>query len=157
MQYQHISPEPIDVTAFFNAAHHPHAGAVVLFSGETRNSAHGKEVVALAFEAHAALAEKMIAEILTQATLKWKLTMALAQHRTGKVGVMECAVVVVTSCPHRREAYEANRYIIDRIKHEVPIWKYEHFSDGTGVWGGNCNCFTETGDPGKHIYEFEPS
>lgn len=155
MQYQYLSADPIDIAALFAAAHHPQAGAVVLFSGETRNSAAGKEVVYLDFEACEPVAEKMMGSILAEATARWNLHLAIAQHRTGKVGVMECAVVVITAAKHRKEAYAANRYIIDRIKHELPIWKYEVWADGTGTWGGNCNCHSETKDPAKHIYEFD--
>src|SRR4029078_9313300 len=112
-----------------------------------------KSVSYLEYEAQEIIAAKQIAEILQEAKLKWKLNIAIAQHRIGKVGVSEAAVVVITATPHRREAYEANRYIIDRIKHEVPIWKCEYFADGTKQWGGNCNCQELTGNPNQHIYE----
>jgi len=62
-------------------------------------------------------------------------------------------VVVITASAHRQEAYAANRYIIDRIKHEVPIWKCEYFDDGSKEWGGNCNCHKVTGEVGKHVYD----
>ena len=68
------------------------------------------------------------------------LHIAVAQHRTGKVVAGDTAVVVITASAHRSEAYTANRYIIDRIKHEAPIWKCEYFTDGTHQWGSNCNC-----------------
>ncbi|HPH89944.1 MAG TPA: molybdenum cofactor biosynthesis protein MoaE [Ferruginibacter sp.] len=152
---QHLSAHTIDTPALFSGAHHPKAGAVVLFSGETRDSSHGKEVIYLDYEAQENIAEKMIADILQQAKERWQLTIALAVHRTGKVAVSESAVVVITASAHRSEAYAANRYIIDRIKHEVPIWKCEYFSDGSKEWGGNCNCVKLTGDVHKHVYEFE--
>jgi molybdopterin synthase catalytic subunit len=122
------------------AAHHPGAGAVVLFSGEVRDNNGGRPVAYLEYEAHAPLASKMITEILQEARLKWKLQIAVARHRTGRVDIGATAVVVITASPHRSEAYAANRYIIDRIKHEAPIWKCEHFTDGTKEWGNNCNC-----------------
>lgn len=137
------------------AAHHPKAGAVVLFSGETRDNSNGKEVAYLEYEAQENIAEKMIADILLQARERWQLNIALAVHRTGKVAVSETAVVVITASAHRSEAYAANRFIIDKIKHEVPIWKCEYFSDGSKEWGGNCNCAAVTGDVHKHVYEFE--
>jgi molybdopterin synthase catalytic subunit len=71
------------------------------------------------------------------------------------VEVGESAVVVITSSAHRKEAYIANRFIIDKIKHEIPIWKCEYFQDGTREWGGNCNCRSITGDIGRHVYESE--
>jgi molybdopterin synthase catalytic subunit len=152
---QHLSSIPIDTVALLASAHHPKAGAVVLFSGETRDDSHGKEVLYLDYEAQEMMAEKMIESILAEAKEKWKLNIAIAQHRTGKVAVGETAVVVITASPHRSEAYMANRYIIDKIKHEMPIWKCEYFADGTKEWGGNCSCQKITGDPNKHIYELK--
>ena len=134
-------------------AHHPAAGAVVLFSGEVRDNNKGREVAHLEYECYDALAIKMVGEILAEAKERWHLQLALAQHRKGRVNVGESAVVVITACVHRREAYEANRHIIDRIKHEVPIWKCEYFTDGAHEWGNNCNCAAVTGDVSKHIYE----
>jgi molybdopterin synthase catalytic subunit len=147
-----ISVEPLDLPALLATAHHPAAGAVVLFSGETRDTSHNKKVAYLEYEAHEAIATKMISEIIKEAIEKWNLTYAIAQHRVGKVAICESAVAVITCSPHRSEAYNANRYIIDKIKHEAPIWKCEHFTDGTKEWGGNCNCYAITGDPQKHIY-----
>lgn len=152
---EHLSAHTIDIPALLASAHHPKAGAVVLFSGETRDSSHGKQVTYLEYEAQETMANKMIAEILQQATERWKLNIALAVHRTGKVAVSETAVVVITACAHRSEAYAANRFIIDKLKHEAPIWKCEYFTDGSKEWGGNCNCKDITGDANKHVYEFE--
>lgn len=149
-----LSDKPLQLAELLAASHHPSAGAVVLFSGDVRINNLGKEVAYLEFEAQEKLAVKMIKEILAQATQKWQLNIAVAQHRLGKVGISECAVVVITASPHRKEAYDANRYIMDRLKHEVPIWKCEYFTDGTHKWGGNCNCAEITGSPAEHIYEF---
>lgn len=148
-----LSDEPLDMAGLLAGAHHPAAGAVVLFSGEVRDHNLGRAVALLEYEAYRPLALKMISEILAAAKEKWQLRIAIAQHRVGRVAVGDSAVVVITASSHRSEAYAANRYIIDRIKHEVPIWKCEHYADGTHEWGNNCNCHTVTGDPTKHIYE----
>lgn len=150
-----LSAEPIDMVGMLAGAHHPGAGAVVLFSGEVRDNNRGQAVSYLEYEAYAPLAEQMIAEILATAKSRWSLQIALAQHRTGIVAVGDTAVVVITASAHRSEAYAANRYIIDRIKHEAPIWKCEHYADGSREWGNNCNCHAVTGDVSKHIYETE--
>jgi len=150
-----LSAGPIDMAGMLAQAHHPGAGGVVLFSGEVRDSNHGRAVGFLEYEAYAPLAEKMIGEILATAKERWELHIALAQHRTGRVDVGDTAVVVITASAHRSEAYAANRYIIDRIKHEAPIWKCEHYADGGKEWGNNCNCHAVTGDVSKHIYESE--
>ena len=141
------------MAGLLSLAHHPGAGAVVLFSGEVRDSNQGKAVSFLEYEAHVPLATTLIAEILAMAKQRWSLHAAVAQHRIGKVGIGDSAVVVITASAHRGEAYAANKYIIDRIKHEAPIWKCEHYADGTKEWGNNCNCHAVTGDIHKHIYE----
>jgi len=148
-----ITSEPLDIVKLLSSAHHPAAGAVVLFSGEVRDHNKGRVVAYLEYEAYTALAATMIHEILAEAREKWHLQLAIAQHRTGRVAIGESAVVVITAAAHRGEAYEANRHIIDRIKHEVPIWKCEFFPDGTHQWGNNCNCHATTGDVSRHLYE----
>jgi molybdopterin synthase catalytic subunit len=130
----HITESPIDLNQVLALAHHAKAGAIVLFSGEARNHHEGQAVDLLEYEAHVEMAEALIATILEEAKQKWGLHFAFAQHRIGKVGISESAVVVVTSASHRQEAYEANRHIIDRIKAEVPIWKKEHLSNGKAEW-----------------------
>jgi molybdopterin synthase catalytic subunit len=136
--FRPVAEDRIDLAALLAEAHHPGAGAVVLFSGEVRDQNHGRAVAFLEYEAHPGLAEKVIGEVLAEARERWGLTLAVAQHRIGRVGIGETAVVVITASIHRGEAYAANRYIIDRIKHEAPIWKCEHYADGTKEWGSNC-------------------
>ncbi len=149
-----LSAEPLDLVGLLAKSHHPEAGAVVLFSGEVRDNHPQTDVDYLKYEAQEIMAAKSIRQILDDAREKFPLKIALAQHRIGKVGISESAVVVITASPHRAEAYSANRYIIDRIKHEAPIWKCEYFKDGTKEWGGNCNCQKITGDASKHVYEW---
>lgn len=152
-KFEYITDSPIDIAALLATSHHPGAGAVVLFSGEVRDHNAGKKVLWLEYEAHLELASKMVHDILVEAISRWALNIAVAQHRVGKTGIGESAVVVITASPHRKEAYAANRFIIDKIKHEVPIWKCEVFADGSREWGNNCNCHTVTGSPDKHVYE----
>ena len=151
--FEYITAKPIHLPGLITKAHHPAAGAVVVFSGETRNHSHGREVIYLDFEAYEQMATSMIDDLLIEAKEKWNLSIAMAQHRVGRVNVCEPAVVVITAATHRKEAYVANRYIIDKIKHTIPIWKAEYFIDGSSEWGGNCNCHKITGDLNKHVYE----
>lgn len=137
---RHISHNDINYADLFADFRDPNSGAVVMFSGEVRDNNKGKAVTHLEYEAYEPMAEKMIAEILHAALEKWPLNKAICVHRVGKVDVCGCAVVVITSSAHRAAAYEANRYIIDRVKYEAPIWKHEFFTDGTSEWGQNCDC-----------------
>lgn len=147
VEHQHISEAPIYLPGLLDQGHDPMAGAVVLFSGEVRNHNVGKAVSYLEYEAHIPMAHKIVAEVLRAACQRWELQKAICQHRVGKLEVGEAAVIVITASAHRSEAYEANRYIIDRVKHEATIWKKEVYADGSHAWGSNCNC----GDP-AHQY-----
>lgn len=138
-----ITEKDIQIEQLFAQSHTPYAGAVVLFSGEVRASNKDREVLHLEYEAYIPMAEKLIAEILGEATGKWNLNTAICVHRIGRVEISGCAVVVITASAHRAQAYQANQYIIDRVKNEVPIWKHEFFADGTSEWGDNCDCHHE--------------
>ena len=148
-----LSLEAIDIPVLLERARHPGAGAMVLFRGDVRDSNRGKEVDYLVYEAHESIAGAMIGAIVREAVEKWDLKTVAAVHRLGRVGVGDTAVAVITTSAHRGEAYAANRFIIERIKHEVPVWKCEYYTDGTHAWGNNCRCAERTGDPAKHIYE----
>ncbi len=142
----HISETTIDVIKEYQASKNASSGAIVMFSGDVRDLNKGKTVKHIDYEAYVPLAEKTIARILSDAKEKWDLQCSSAIHRVGKVDIMETAVVVLTASVHRKEAYDANRYIIDRVKHEAPIWKHEFFADGSDEYGSNCEC----GDPKHH-------
>lgn len=129
----------IDLNRVLQQFVHPHIGARVLFSGEIRGTNHGSEVVRLEYTAHKMLAQKHMLSVLKDAAKEFPLIAAGCIHRVGTLEVSECAVVVLTCGRHRNETYAANRYIIDRVKAETPIWKREFFADGSSRWGENCN------------------
>lgn len=147
---KHIQYNEINYQTLFNEFHDPNSGAVVLFSGEVRDNNKGRKVTHLEYEAYEPMAEKMIAEILEEAKKRFHLNHAACIHRLGRVEISGCAVVVLTGAGHRKEAYNANRFIIDKVKNEVPIWKHEFFADGTSEWGQNCDCAT-----GEHEHKHE--
>ncbi|MCB1167656.1 MAG: molybdenum cofactor biosynthesis protein MoaE [Leptospiraceae bacterium] len=113
-------------------------GGYVLFAGIVRNINEGQKVTGLRYEAYEQMAHDMIAQIIEASIAKWNLLYADCKHRLGFLEVGEVAVWVATGSIHRGEAYDANRYIIDRVKHEVPIWKQEFFQDGSSHWSKGC-------------------
>ncbi len=129
-----ISNESINLSDILNSTHNIKTGAIVLFSGDVRNHHNNKAVDYIEYEAHIPMAEKMIKEICDKAKQKWNLHNAICIHRIGKVNPGECSVCIVTGSSHRKEAYEANQFIINTLKEDVPIWKKEFFSDGTTNW-----------------------
>lgn len=119
------------------------AGAMVIFTGHVRdnsidNNGNLKSVRALEYTAHEPLANQLIFQILEDAKKKYNLIDAYCLHRIGYLNLEEIAVIVITTAGHRKECYAGNKYIIDRIKHEVPIWKKEIFIDGTSEWSKGC-------------------
>ena len=84
------------------------------------------------------MALKQIRKIIEQAQKKWELHKVEVIHRLGKLAVKDCSIAIAVSTSHRNDAYKASRYIIDTIKHTVPIWKKEHFVNGVSNWSEGC-------------------
>ena len=114
-----ITAEPLSLDRLLSLVRDPRAGAVVTFTGVTR------EVSELEYEAYAEMAERRLAEIAAAAIERHGLCAAAAEHRVGTVPLSEPSVAVAVSAPHRGEAFAGAREIIDRIKAQAPIWKKE--------------------------------
>jgi molybdopterin synthase catalytic subunit len=91
-------------------------------------------VALLAYEAFVPMAEAELGRLRDEAMARFGLVRCLIHHRLGEVPLLEAAVVVAASSPHRREAFEAAAWIMDRIKERVPIWKRERYTDGAQTW-----------------------
>lgn len=123
---------PIDVAALEAGVALAGHGALVTFVGRARDRADdGREVLELEYEAYPEMAADVLAEIVAEAQGRWSGCVAAVVHRVGPVPIGEAAVAIVTGAPHRSEAYEANRFVIEAIKERLPIWKRERFADGT--------------------------
>src|SRR5438132_619722 len=125
-----LQTEPIDYNALTEAVRTPECGAVVLFLGTVREMTAGRRTVALDYEAHASLAEKQMAGIEAEARQRWPVGDLALVHRLGRLELGEVSVAVAVSCPHRGQAFEVCRHVIDRLKEVVPIWKRENWADG---------------------------
>jgi molybdopterin synthase catalytic subunit len=111
----------------------PGSGAVVSFSGVVRDHSEGRDgVTGLTYEAYEEEALRRLHEVAAETRRRWPAVERLALlHRTGDLDLSETSVVVVASAPHRAEAFEAARYAIDTLKETVPIWKREHWAEGS--------------------------
>ena len=109
-------------------------GASVLFFGIVRNHTEGRKVLYLEYEAYEKMADRMIRELIDFAFRHWPVETIHVLHRLGRVDLGEIAVAIDVRSAHRDEAYQASRYLIEEIKHNVPIWKKEYFEDGTSEW-----------------------
>jgi molybdopterin synthase catalytic subunit len=136
MNFFEIAKDPIDIQSVIDKVVQREAGAITTFIGTVRELTHGKKTLFLIYEAYESMAVKKLAQIGDEINERWPGAKVAITHRVGKLDITDVAVVIAVSTPHRNDAYEANRYAIERIKEIVPIWKKEHWEDGQ-EWIGN--------------------
>ena len=132
----HITHDELDPGAVTAAVEHPGAGAIVAFVGTTRDNTAGRRVLSLEYEAYRPMADQQLARVADEMRERWNLQGVAIHHRLGKLEIGEASLVVAASSPHRKDAFEACHFSIDRIKQIVPIWKKEFFEGGE-VWVGS--------------------
>src|SRR4029079_19040968 len=129
-----LTHDIIDTAAVVDRVRHPEAGAVVLFLGTTRELTAGRQTVALDYEAYREMAERQLAELEAEARRRLPVIECNIVHPPGRVAPTEASVAIAVSTPHRRDAFEAGQWLIDSLKHDVPIWKREQWADGSTEW-----------------------
>lgn len=129
-----LTHDTIDSNDLLQRAKSPDAGAVLLFLGCTRQHTGGRETVDLTYDAYGKMAEKELTALETEARERWGLSECLIVHRLGTVPLGEASVAIAVASPHRRAAFEAGEWLIDTLKQRVPIWKQEHWANGTSEW-----------------------
>jgi molybdopterin synthase catalytic subunit len=129
-----LTRDKIDSEALVRQAQSPAAGAVLLFLGCTRQHTAGRETTELTYDAYAEMAELELAALENEARHRWGLVECLIVHRLGLVPLGEASIAIVVASPHRRAAFEAGEWLIDTLKQRVPIWKQEHWEDGSSEW-----------------------
>ncbi|KIO64859.1 hypothetical protein B4065_2691 [Caldibacillus thermoamylovorans] len=131
-----ITSEPIKVDQLIKKVESRNAGAMTTFIGTVREWTKGKRTLYLEYQAYIPMAEKMLKTIGGEIQRKWPDTKIAITHRIGRLDISDIAVCIAVSSPHRKAAYEANKYAIERIKQIVPIWKKEHWENGE-TWIGD--------------------
>jgi molybdopterin synthase catalytic subunit len=130
-----ITFAPLSLEEVYARADNSANGAIVVMSGMVRNQTDGKPVVALEYQAYEPMAMQVFKQIAAEIRQTWTdVTRVVIHHRTGKLSVGEISVLVAVGCPHRSEAFAACKYAIDNLKHNAPIWKKEHWADGSTSW-----------------------
>ncbi|MGE3165504.1 MAG: molybdenum cofactor biosynthesis protein MoaE [Planctomycetota bacterium] len=124
----------IDIPAYLSLVAAPDCGAVLSFLGNVRNEHHGRAVRHLEYSAYAPMAQAKMAQIASELVSRWPIRNVAIVHRLGRLEVGETSILIALALPHRREGFDALRYAIDTFKQVVPIWKKEHFADGTAAW-----------------------
>jgi molybdopterin synthase catalytic subunit len=129
-----ITERPIDLGELLASVQRRSSGAVLLFVGTVRDVNEGRTVIAIRYDAYREMAEGVLTEITTEAATRAGACAIEATHRTGEIAIGDASVAIAVSTPHRAEAFDACRYIIEQIKVRLPVWKYEQYADGETEW-----------------------
>ena len=130
-----VRDAPLSVDEVLALVQHPQCGGIALFVGVVRDHDHGAAVAALDYSAHPSVVETL-ERVCREVAGRHTIARLAAVHRVGHLEIGDRAVVAAVSAPHRGEAFEACRDLIDTLKGTVPIWKHQQFADGTDEWVG---------------------
>lgn len=137
-EHSALRREPLDAAALTAFAGDPGHGAVAVFVGVVRNSHEGRSVAAVSYDAFEPLAAKTLAAIALEAAGRFRARVAV-EHRLGRLLVGEASVAIAAGSPHRAEAFDACRWVIEEIKRRLPVWKQEHYVGGGNSWLEGCS------------------
>ncbi len=132
--YTAIVDSPIDAAQLLARVSNHANGAVLLFVGTVRDVNDGRGVSGMEYSAYRAMAERELADIAREAAEQFGTDDVAVEHRLGTLALGESSVAIAVAHPHRGAAYDASRYLIEQLKKRVPIWKLEHYVDGTREW-----------------------
>jgi molybdopterin synthase catalytic subunit len=129
-----LTRQPIDIASMRARLLRGDDGAVCIFDGVARNNTRGRATLYLEYEGYESMALRTLQQVVDEAHERWPaIDLIGITHRLGRIDITESSVVIVVTSPHRKAAFEACQYAIDRLKRIVPIWKKEYFVDGA-VW-----------------------
>ena len=127
---------PIDTAALLAEVTRNANGVAVLFIGTVRDVNDGRPVSGMEYKAYRGMAARELADIAREAAAQFGTDDIVVEHRLGTLDLGDASVVIAVGHPHRGKAYAASRYVIEQLKQRVPIWKLEHYVDGTREWVG---------------------
>lgn len=154
-EFSRVQDQALSLESFAPIQDFPECGGVDIFIGTVRNHHEGKAVKALKYTSYTPVAEKMIREIEQQIKEKHQVSYVRVMHRIGYLDVSETAIIAIAYAAHRREAFQACEEAVERVKHEVPIWKEEFFMDGTSQYVEGCCIRKDTVETDAHLHKHE--
>ena len=129
-----LTDRPLDASALIAEVSADGCGAVILFLGTVRRSPEDGDVVGIEYSAYPDMAEAEFGRITSEAVVRWPKARIALRHRTGYIPTGEASIAIAVAAPHRAEAYECSRFVIEETKVRVPIWKKERLSAGDARW-----------------------
>jgi len=129
-----LTDQPIDAAALVAEVSREGNGATLLFIGTVRDINDGRSVTGIEYSAYRSMAEREMADIVREASERFATPDIVVEHRLGELTIGDASVAIAVAHPRRGAAYDASRYVIEQLKKRVPIWKLEHYLDGTREW-----------------------
>jgi molybdopterin synthase catalytic subunit len=129
-----LTDQPLDPAALLADVASPACGATSLFLGAVRNSPEDGDIEGIEYSAYPEMAEAEFDRIVTEAQARWPLARIALRHRTGYIAAGQASVAIAVASPHRADACDCSRYLIEETKTRVPIWKKERFASGAARW-----------------------
>ncbi|MEB3766698.1 molybdenum cofactor biosynthesis protein MoaE [Acinetobacter sp. MD2] len=151
MNTNRIQDTALNLDDFEAIQNYPECGGTGIFIGTVRNHHEGKAVKALKYTSYKPIAEKMIREIEQAVKAKYAVAYVHVIHRVGALDIGEKAIIAVAYAAHRKEAFMACEEAVERVKHEVPVWKEEFYMDGTQQFVAGC-CIRQDHDVEMHAH-----
>ncbi len=134
MTWTDVTYVPIQPAAVLERVGASEDGAVAFFMGIVRNANEGRPVSGLEYDGYRRMAKAQLSAIVAEAAERAESDRVAAVHRLGPLGIGEVSVAIAVSAPHRAQAFEAARFVIEEIKKRLPVWKREHYLDGETAW-----------------------
>jgi len=134
MRRASILTSEIDPASLIEEVSSPQSGAISVFLGTVREVNEGRSVSAIEYSAYKAMASTELERILDEAEARFAVSAVIVEHRIGLLGLGDVSVAIAAAHAHRAPALDCTRYVIEEIKKRVPIWKKEHYADGTREW-----------------------
>ena len=150
-QFSRIQDTALSLESFDQIQTFPECGGTGIFVGTVRNHHEGKAVKALKYTAYAPVAEKMIRQIEQEIQAKYAVSYVRVIHRVGALDIGEKAIIAIAYAAHRREAFAACEEAVERVKHEVPVWKEEFYMDGSSQYVEGC-CIRKDDLKEQHVH-----
>ena len=129
-----VHERPIDLAGLLQEVSGPSNGAALLFVGTVRDVNDGRAVTGIDYSAYLAMARRELATIVAEAAARFGTAHIAVEHRLGYLALGDASVAVAVAHPRRAPAYDASRYVVEELKRRVPIWKREHYADGSREW-----------------------
>ena len=150
-EFQRVQSQDLSLDNFDLISEFPECGGIGIFQGTVRNHHEGRAVTALKYTSYTPVAEKMIRQIEQDIIQKYGVAYVRVIHRIGALDIGGTAIIAVAYAAHRREAFQACEEAVERVKHEVPIWKEEFYTDGSSQFVEGC-CIRKDHDSIEHTH-----